>query len=53
MQLRNLNTLTDQNIYGASRLGMRNKYIALYENGTVPYAIPDVQQNTLLLPQKP
>jgi RHS repeat-associated protein len=39
--------LKDQNIYGASRLGMRNKYIALYENGTVPYTIPAVQQNTL------
>jgi RHS repeat-associated protein len=39
--------LKDQNIYGASRIGMRNKYIALYENGTVPYTIPAVQQNTL------
>ncbi len=39
--------LKDQNIYGASRLGMRRKSIALYENTTVPYIIPDVKQNTL------
>ena len=40
-------TLTEQNIYGASRIGMRRKSIALYENTTVPYIIPDVKQNTL------
>jgi RHS repeat-associated protein len=40
-------TLTEQNIYGASRLGMRRKDVRLYENGTSPYVIPDVQQNTL------
>ncbi|MBU3661379.1 MAG: hypothetical protein FGM14_16035 [Flavobacteriales bacterium] len=39
--------LTEQNIYGASRLGIRRKYTAIYENGTVAYTIPDVQQNTL------
>jgi len=40
-------TLIEQPIYGASRLGMRKKDIRLYENGTSPYVIPDVKQNTL------
>jgi len=40
-------TLTEQNIYGASRLGMRRKDVRLYENGTSPHTIPAVQQNTL------
>lgn len=39
--------LKDQNIYGASRLGMRKNYMALYSNVPVPYVIPAVQQNTL------
>ncbi|MBU3661327.1 MAG: hypothetical protein FGM14_15770 [Flavobacteriales bacterium] len=46
MSLKNLFNLTKNNIYGASRLGMRRKGVRLYENGTSPYTIPDVQQNT-------
>ncbi|MBU3661330.1 MAG: hypothetical protein FGM14_15785, partial [Flavobacteriales bacterium] len=40
-------TLTDQPIYGASRIGTINTDTRLYENGTSPYLIPDVVQNTL------
>jgi len=40
-------TLTEQHLYGASRLGMRRKDLRLNENGASPYVIPDVQQNTL------
>jgi RHS repeat-associated protein len=40
-------TLTEQHLYGASRLGMRRIDKRLYENGTSPNVIPDVQQNTL------
>ncbi|MBU3661372.1 MAG: hypothetical protein FGM14_16000, partial [Flavobacteriales bacterium] len=40
-------TLIDQPIYGASRIGTINTDTRLYENGTSPYLIPDVVQNTL------
>ncbi|MBU3661317.1 MAG: RHS repeat-associated core domain-containing protein [Flavobacteriales bacterium] len=40
-------TLTEQHLYGASRLGMRRIDKRLYENGTSPSVLPDVQQNTL------